>query len=102
MNLRRIDISTDTFAALWSARQPDEFSEEDIIRRLLGMKLKVTDIETSTARDSQLVQSDRGEEAMDRPPSIKGASCCFGRSNVLAGKLHLEIFIEFLERDDAR
>jgi len=37
MTLRHIEVSTDTFASLWRARLPNEYSEEDIIRRLLEL-----------------------------------------------------------------
>ena len=37
MAQRAIPISTDLYAAIWSARKPGEESEEDILRRILGV-----------------------------------------------------------------
>lgn len=37
MNTRSIQISTDTFAAIWRDRQPDENSEEEILRRRFNL-----------------------------------------------------------------
>lgn len=36
--MRTINVSTDTFAAIWSRREPGEESEEAILRRLLGCR----------------------------------------------------------------
>ena len=38
--MRSISISTDTYAAIWAARQPGEDSEEEILRRLLSVPAK--------------------------------------------------------------
>ena len=35
MKTRIVELTTDTFALLWAARQSDEYSEDDIIVRLL-------------------------------------------------------------------
>jgi hypothetical protein len=37
--MRNVTISTDTFAAIWSKRQPGEDSEDAILQRILGVTL---------------------------------------------------------------
>jgi hypothetical protein len=34
--MRSINISTEVFAAIWAVRQPEEETEDDILRRVLG------------------------------------------------------------------
>jgi hypothetical protein len=71
MNRRQIEVSTDTFAALWSDRRSDEFTEEDVIKRLLSTKSRATKIEETGGTVSTEVQLGQGVSKMDRPPSIK-------------------------------
>lgn len=36
-DLRQIDVSTDVFAAIWKSHQPGETTEDEILRRLIGL-----------------------------------------------------------------
>ncbi len=36
--MRQINVSTDTFAGIWAARQPGEDSEDAILSRILGLE----------------------------------------------------------------
>lgn len=38
-NMRRVEISTDVYAKIWSHRQPGEESEDQILARILGVRL---------------------------------------------------------------
>jgi hypothetical protein len=40
MATRTIPVSTDLYAAIWRAQKPGEESEEDILRRILGIPLE--------------------------------------------------------------
>jgi hypothetical protein len=48
-DMRSIQVSTETFAAIWKAQEPGEASEEAILRRLLKVKGKAP--EETPARD---------------------------------------------------
>ncbi len=50
MATRSIPISTDVYAAIWRAQQPGEETEEDILRRVLGVPSKQTPPPTSPSR----------------------------------------------------
>ena len=89
MKMRQIEVSTDTFAALWSARQSDEFSEEDVIKRLLGIKPEVADLLKTSGRTLPDAQPNQGEKVMDRPPSIKWTELLVWSLNRLGGQATL-------------
>ncbi|HCL67429.1 MAG TPA: hypothetical protein DIC56_21850 [Rhizobium sp.] len=38
--MRQIEVSTDVFAAIWAARKDGENSEDDVLRRILGLQAK--------------------------------------------------------------
>ncbi len=46
---RTITVSTDVFAAIWATRQEGEDSEDDILRRILGIESSEKDTQTRQA-----------------------------------------------------
>jgi len=71
MKMHQIAVSTDTFAALWSARQSHEFSEEDVIRRLLGIKPELQSIPEAAGKKHRELAPLEAKKANDLPPSIR-------------------------------
>lgn len=71
MTMRQIEISTDTFAALWSRRRSDEFSEDDVIKRLLGNGSDMEVVRAPPIFDDTKAQPKQVQNALDRPKSIK-------------------------------
>jgi hypothetical protein len=48
--IRRIEVSTDVFAAIWASRRPGESTEDEILTRILGVSKKVIASPTSSKR----------------------------------------------------
>lgn len=56
--MRSIQISTDVFQALWSRRRPGEETEDEILRRVLGVR--------ASAETAEQVAEGRGQGFTDR------------------------------------
>lgn len=47
--MRSIEVSIDIYAAIWAARLPGEDNEDEILRRLLGVKSQIKDEDEKNA-----------------------------------------------------
>lgn len=79
--MRQIEVSIDTFAELWSQRQPDEQSEDQMIRRLLGM--------SEAAAQAEKYEEETSMNAFERPPSKKWTELLIWSLQKLGGKAPL-------------
>lgn len=87
MQIRIIEVSIDTFAALWAIRQPDEQSEEDIIARLLRAVP-----ERSVGLELAFGMPTESEEVtdMNKPKSVKWTEVLLWTLSQLGGQATLE------------
>ena len=90
MKLHQIEVSIDTFAALWSARRSYEFSEDDVIKRLLGMATDVPIVPMFPAIENVEAQSNRVKIALDRPTSVKWTDVLIWTLERLGGQAALD------------
>lgn len=44
--MRQIEVSTDVFAAIWAARKEGEVNEDQVLRRILGVKAEPAKIQS--------------------------------------------------------
>lgn len=90
MNVRLVELSTDTFAALWSARREGEHSEDDIICRLLLPRIDSQEIEHLLTAPASGELSDRGRTPSNLPKSIKWTDLLVWTLEQLGGEAPLE------------
>lgn len=70
--MKKIEISTDVFAELWSQRQSGEETEDDILRRILSSETPSSEtdasIETGASAEPATANKSSGKKSSPRRP----------------------------------
>lgn len=89
---KKLEISIDTFARLWSVRRPGENSEEEIINRLID---ETGDTVSPTV---PIIPEPKGEEGRNRPPGADWVSMLIWALESLGGEARLkELYAKTME-----
>jgi len=81
--MKTIDVSVNVFAAIWANRLDDEVSENDILSRILGLKMQ-----SIKTKDEYPTENDRGKD--NQPDSTSWKDILVWSLKELGGEAKLE------------
>ena len=95
---RQIDVSVDVFAAIWSARLPNETSEDEILRRLLKVEASqgssVMHPNAAAVPSETEKNSDVKMKSHSKPDSKQWVDVLVWALSELGGRAHLSAIYE--------